>query len=171
MADWRSFFSRHKSDKLLKAAAVLLGGGIVMLSLGDVSGLKEPNPPRAPAEGNVPYKELYERELVRMLNRTKGISDAAVVVTLASSEKQITEKNRSTSMDQSMQEQVAVVRTGNDEAPVVTATEAPAIQGVLVVAAGVEQPAVKKAVVEAVSRTLHVPVHRIAILPGKKGGH
>jgi stage III sporulation protein AG len=43
----------------------------------------------------------------------------------------------------------------------------PAIRGVLVVAKGAENIQVKKWIIEAVTRSLDVPSHRVAVMPKK----
>ncbi|UOQ42559.1 hypothetical protein MUN89_11240 [Halobacillus salinarum] len=58
-----------------------------------------------------------------------------------------------------------MVRQGDREVPLLTKTEKPKVSGVFVTAKGVDQLTVKGWVVEAVSRVLDVPSHRISVLP------
>ena len=54
--------------------------------------------------------------------------------------------------------------------PVVIETKKPAIRGVLVVAKGADNIQVKKWIIEAVTRSLDVPSHRVAVMPKKTKG-
>lgn len=63
---------------------------------------------------------------------------------------------------------LVIVRSGDQEKPVVVKTEKPKIRGILVVAKGADNIEVKKWIIEAVTRSLDVPSHRVAVLP-KKG--
>ncbi|NUJ69844.1 stage III sporulation protein AG, partial [Pseudoalteromonas sp. 2102] len=69
--------------------------------------------------------------------------------------------------DESTDEKIVIVRKGDEETPLVLQTRKPEIRGVLVVAKGADQVQVKKWIVEAVTRTLNVPSHRVAVLPKK----
>ena len=65
----------------------------------------------------------------------------------------------------------AYYRGENGEVPVIVKRLKPKVRGVLVVARGVENLKVKALVIEAIQRTLDVPLHRISVLPrGIKGG-
>lgn len=70
--------------------------------------------------------------------------------------------------DISTDEKLVIVRSGDQEKPVVVKTEKPKIRGILVVAKGADNIEVKKWIIEAVTRSLDVPSHRVAVLP-KKG--
>jgi stage III sporulation protein AG len=61
-------------------------------------------------------------------------------------------------------------RKGNDEHPIVLETKKPVIRGVLVVAQGAENIHVKQMILEAVTRVLDVPQHKVAVLPKKSKG-
>ena len=69
--------------------------------------------------------------------------------------------------DQSREEQLVIIQEGEKEIPVVTETKKPAIRGVLVVAKGADNIQVKKWIIEAVTRSLDVPSHRVAVMPKK----
>ncbi|MDN5294293.1 MAG: stage sporulation protein [Eubacteriales bacterium] len=63
---------------------------------------------------------------------------------------------------------VVVHGQGSNEDPVVVREVKPEILGVLVVAEGAKDPAVKREIVEAVRTYLHLPVHRINVQPMEK---
>ncbi|GAF63803.1 hypothetical protein BTS2_0695 [Bacillus sp. TS-2] len=129
------------------------------------------------------YEIRYENQVTEALNEIVGVNDASVVINLAETEKNIYEKNVSTKQqftdetdreggtrkveDISKDEQLVLIRNGDVEEPVLIKTEKPSIRGVLVVANGVENALVKSYVVEAVSRVLDVPSHRVSVMPKK----
>ena len=63
-----------------------------------------------------------------------------------------------------------IIQNGEKEVPIVVETKKPAIRGVLVVAKGADNIQVKKWIVEAVTRSLDVPSHRVSVLPKKTKG-
>lgn len=129
------------------------------------------------------YETFYETQLAKALEQVAGISDVSVVVNLAETEKTVFQTNQSLKeqitdetdseggtrqvSDKSKDEQVVIIRNGDKEEPLIIKTEKPDIRGVLVVAKGVENIQVKTWVVEAVSRVLDVPSHRVSVLPKK----
>ncbi|MEK4565573.1 stage III sporulation protein AG [Alkalihalobacillus sp. FSL R5-0424] len=129
------------------------------------------------------YEDRYENQLRETLEEIVGLSEVSVMINLAETEKQVYEKNSSSKnqqtsetdreggtrevTDQTIDEQTVIVRSGDKEEPLLIQTEKPDIKGVLVVAEGVENVQVKAWVVEAVSRVLDVPAHRISVMPKK----
>ena len=129
------------------------------------------------------YEDSYENQLRENLEQIVGLNEVSVMINLADTEKQIYEKNTSSKnqqtsetdreggtrevTDQTIDEQTVIVRSGDTEGPLLIQTEKPTIKGVLVVAEGVENVQVKAWVVEAVSRVLDVPAHRISVMPKK----
>lgn len=55
--------------------------------------------------------------------------------------------------------------SGDKEVPLVVETVKPSIKGVLVVAKGAEDIKIKSMIVEAVTRALDVPSHRVSVQP------
>ncbi|KMJ55086.1 stage III sporulation protein AG [Bacillus sp. LL01] len=129
------------------------------------------------------YEMRYENQLRDTLEQIVGLSDVSVMINLAESERNIYEKNINarqqntnetdreggtrTVDDVTKDEQLVIVRSGDKEEPVLVAKEKPTIRGVLVVAEGVENAQVKSWVIEAVSRVLDVPSHRVSVMPKK----
>nr|WP_263325775.1 stage III sporulation protein AG [Neobacillus sp. Marseille-Q6967] len=129
------------------------------------------------------YEETYEKELKRALEEMLGVDDVTVVVTIDSTDQKVLEKNRVTKsqtteekdneggerkvQDVQTDEQLVIIREGEKEVPIVIETKKPEIRGVLVVAHGAENIQVKKSIVEAVTRALGVPSHRVAVTPKK----
>ncbi|WP_338079359.1 stage III sporulation protein AG [Aquibacillus halophilus] len=127
----------------------------------------------------------YESELISLLEMIQGVSDVEVMVNLDATNEQVYEKNlvigtqRTEEVDQNggeriseddtKEQQVVIVRQGDKEVPLVVHTKKPEVRGVLIVAKGVDHIELKQWVVEAVSRVLNVPSHRIAVMPKNKG--
>lgn len=127
------------------------------------------------------YEETYEKQLKKALEEMLGVEDVMVVVNIDSTDKKVLEKNKSTKsqtteekdneggerkvVDVQTDEQLVIIREGEKEVPIVLETKKPAIRGVLVVAKGAENIQVKKWIVEAVTKALGVPSHRVAVMP------
>jgi len=139
--------------------------------------------PKTKAKVIADYEERYEEQLKNALEAIAGVGDVKVVVNIDTTEMKVVEKNRTTQQqttdetdreggkrkveDTSINEEVVIVRNGEKENPVVLTTKKPEIRGVLVVATGADNLQVKKWIVEAVTRVLDVPSHRVAVLPKK----
>ncbi|MCA1030691.1 stage III sporulation protein AG [Bacillus timonensis] len=129
------------------------------------------------------YEDRYENQLKEALETIVGVGDVTVVVNVNATETKVLEKNTVTQSqrteeedreggkrsveDLSKDEQVVFIRTGEQEAPIIIKIEKPEIRGVLVVAKGADNIQIKKMVVEAVTRLLDVPSHRVSVLPKK----
>lgn len=132
------------------------------------------------------YESYYESQLRDVLEQIVGVSDVSVMVNLAETEKNVYEKNTSEKTqktdetdreggkrvvdDVTKDEQLVIIRNGDKEEPLLQRKEKPTIRGVLVVATGVDNVQVKAWVVEAVSRVLEVPTHRVSVMPKKAKG-
>ncbi|WP_043932819.1 stage III sporulation protein AG [Bacillus sp. EB01] len=132
------------------------------------------------------YERAYETQLKDALEDMLGVDDVTVVVNLESTESRVLEKNTVTKRqttdetdreggkrqveDASVDEQLVIIRNGEKEEPIVVETKKPEIRGVLVVARGADNIEVKKWIIEAVTRALGVPSHRVAVMPKKNKG-
>ncbi|CAM3992720.1 stage III sporulation protein AG [Mesobacillus thioparans] len=132
------------------------------------------------------YEEAYEAQLTEILEGINGVGDVTVFVNVDATEKKVLEKNsviQSQTTDEtdreggtrkvqdaSQDEQLVIIRNGDKEVPIVLETKKPEIRGVLVVAKGAENIQVKKWIIEAVTRALDVPNHRVAVMPKKSKG-
>ena len=140
------------------------------------------NNPSTPSS-MVEYEEHYENELRDILTDVIGISSVSVKINLASTEKKIFENNRTTDNqvteetdrdggkrvieNHSTDEEVIIINDGNKEKPVVIGVEKPEVTGVIVVAEGAENVQIKQQIIEAVTRFLDVPSHRVSVLAKK----
>ncbi|WP_280768392.1 stage III sporulation protein AG [Salipaludibacillus daqingensis] len=129
------------------------------------------------------FEYHYETQLKKALEEIVGVSNVSVMVNLAGSETNIYEKDTHTTeqnteetdreggtrdvKDSTKDEQVVIVRKGDQEEPLLIKTKKPEISGVLVVANGVDNVQVKTWVVEAISRVLDIPSHRVSVMPRK----
>ena len=129
------------------------------------------------------YERDFENQIKEALETVAGVSDVTVVVNVDATElkiygknnvtnKQVTEETdreggKRTVEDTSKDEQFVIVRDGEKEVPLIQETKKPGIRGVLVVAKGADNITVKKWIIDAVTRVLDVPSHRVAVLPKK----
>ncbi len=134
-------------------------------------------------EGMRVYENQYENQLKEALDQIVGVSEVTVVVNVESTEAKIFEKNHSTQKqttnetdteggkrkieDQTTDEQIVITQDGEKEVPVISQTNKPKVSGVLVVAKGADNIQIKKWIIEAVTRALDVPSHRVAVMPKK----
>lgn len=132
------------------------------------------------------YEEAYEEQLKEMLEGINGVGDVTVFVNVDATDRKVLEKNtviQSQTTDEtdreggkrivedaSKDEQLVIIRNGEKEGPIVLETKKPTIRGVLVVAKGAENISIKKWIIEAVTRSLDVPNHRVAVMPKKPKG-
>ncbi|MGN1400364.1 MAG: stage III sporulation protein AG [Bacillus sp. (in: firmicutes)] len=129
------------------------------------------------------YERTYENQIKEALESINGVSDVTVVVNVDATEQRIFEKKKVTHKqttdeidreggkrtveDSSVDEQPIIVRDGEKEVPIIQETKKPVIRGVLVVAKGADNITIKKWIVEAVTRSLDVSSHRVAVMPKK----
>jgi stage III sporulation protein AG len=132
------------------------------------------------------YEEAYEAQLTEVLEGINGVGDVTVFVNVDATDKKVLEKNtviqsqttdetdreggKRKVQDASQDEQLVIIRNGEKEVPIVLETKKPEIRGVVVVAKGAENIQVKKWIIEAVTRALDVPNHRVAVMPKKSKG-
>lgn len=126
----------------------------------------------------------YESRLKEVLEKTVGVGLVEVMVNVDSTEEIIVYKNtRETSQVTNEKDSGGGVRritemtrdgeillhevSGNEE-PVIVKTLKPKIRGVVVIAAGAENPVVKKMIMDAVMRGLNVKSVQVAVLPHKQ---
>ncbi len=126
----------------------------------------------------------YENQLKEILESALGVGEVNIMVNVEATESNVYEKNSTSQTqitnetdreggerkveDTSNDEQLVIIRNGYTETPVIIKTKRAGISGVFVVAAGAENIQVKASIIEAVSRVLDVPSHRVSVLPKKK---
>lgn len=123
----------------------------------------------------------YEKDLRDMLENIDHVSNVEVMINLDSTKIKVYEDNLITSQqttdetdtqggmrkleDQSEETETVLVRQGDKETPILVQTKKPDVRGVIIVAKGVGDVEVKKWVIEAVSRVLDVPTHKVSVMP------
>lgn len=126
-------------------------------------------------------EEIYKKDLEAMLNKVQGVSEAEVMINLDSTNVKVYEKDLIKSQqttdesdrnggtreveDHTEEAQTVLVRQGDREVPLLIETKKPDVRGVFVVAKGADHASVRSWIVEAVSRVLDVPTHRISVMP------
>jgi stage III sporulation protein AG len=134
----------------------------------------------------IDLEDRYANQLKELLEEVVGVGDVSVVVNLASTTKKIYEKDlikKSTTTDetdsqggernqteQSLEEKVVLVPSENGEKPVLVTTKKPDVIGVGVAVEGADNIQVKAWVVEAITRVMGVPSHKVSVLPKQSKG-
>ncbi|MFD2658376.1 stage III sporulation protein AG [Gracilibacillus thailandensis] len=129
----------------------------------------------------VDLEAAYESDLVQLLEKITGVSEVEVMVNLDATNERVYEKNLVIGSqitnesdqnggtrkvdDETREQTVVIIRQGEQEKPLLVQTKKPEVRGVLVVADGVDNLDVKKWVLEAVSKVLDVPAHRVSVMP------
>ncbi|MGG4268319.1 stage III sporulation protein AG [Peribacillus simplex] len=129
------------------------------------------------------YEIYLQNEMKEALESIAGVQDVKVVIYVDASEKKVFERNKVTQKqvtqetdkeggkrtvdDTSVDDQLVLVKSGEKEGPIISETKKPSVRGVLVVAKGAENIQIKKWIIEAVTRSLDVPSHRVSVMPKK----
>ncbi|UNC92551.1 stage III sporulation protein AG [Candidatus Contubernalis alkaliaceticus] len=127
-------------------------------------------------------EEKMEKDLENILGEIEGVSDVSVMISFYAGSKYIYAANyeeniRQTEerdkdggsrdiMEENHKDNIVLRRGENgEEIPLIIEEIHPEVQGVLVVARGVEQPIKKSQIVEAVKTILDLPYHKVVVLP------
>jgi len=130
------------------------------------------------------YEDAYEIRLREILQKIVGVGEVEVLVSIDSTEEKIVDKNYQDSQsvtnerdnggatrnisEQNRRGDSVMVGSSGEQQPYVLKYTRPKVRGVIVVAKGAEDLAVKKMIIEAVERGIDVPAHRISVLPRKQ---
>ncbi|MDF2815519.1 MAG: stage sporulation protein [Paenibacillus sp.] len=130
------------------------------------------------------YEHAYQSAIRDILQSIVGVGDSDVLVTIESTEETVLQNNSKESQqittekdtngshrnitDVTRSGEVVLYELSGNQTPLVVKRIKPKIRGVVVVAKGAENVTVKQMIVEAVSRGLDVPPHRISVLPRKQ---
>lgn len=162
---------KHKifeTIKKYKYALVVLLLGIGLMLLPSKSERKaEPEPISA----TQPAEEPVSNKLERILSQIQGAGKVSVVLTEAEGERIIyqTDSNLSNSEGNSQQQLDTVTVTDSDkrQTGLIVQTQPPVYRGAVVVSEGADQPAVKLALVNAVSNLTGLGASQITVLKMK----
>lgn len=165
---------------------ILLGVGVGLLVFNSLFsfGRREPGPPvpePAAREEIFGEEEPGLQALAAVLDQVRGVSNARIYLTAASTGRLELGTDRESSvrrtaegesesvvLEETRRETHVILRDAQGrETPLVLEEKMPSYRGVLVVADGVGDPSVKAQVVEALRALLDLPYHRITVLPAK----
>lgn len=155
---------------------------IIMQSQNEVeNSLQTENSAEQSASDISELEDSLAQQLSGMLNKIQGLSEAEVMINLDATSANIYEKNLMRGQqttdetdrnggtrkieDHTEENQVVLVRKGDQEVPLLVQTKQPEVRGVFVVAKGADNPTLKNQIVESVSRLLDVPTHKISVMP------
>lgn len=121
------------------------------------------------------YEETMETRIKELLTNVNGVGTIDVMVTLASGEEKIIEKDRETSEETGTQGEGGTSRktlsettvyTGGsgEESPYVTKKMTPEIQGIVVIAEGGGNPVVVEEITEALQALFGIESHKIKVM-------
>ena len=184
--------TRLMKEGVLSPRLVLLGlVGVMLLAFGSLYEAPPAMPQQvAPAEPSrnaaVPrsYEEALEAKLANLLSQVKGAGSVAVSITLESGLTQeyarntvresrtIQERDTAggvrTTTESKESDQVLLGRDNGIDRPVMVRETKPAVKGVLVIAEGAADSAVKASLTRAVEAGLGLPPYKITVLPQRK---
>lgn len=122
------------------------------------------------------YATEMEKKLTSMLIKMEGVGSVSVMVTVNANEEKILAENTTAhtqkteekdqaggtrTTDSVQQTNDVVLQNGNT--PYIVKEYAPEIRGVFILAEGADNSTVKNQIIEAVSKLLDVPVHKISV--------
>ncbi|MDR7865289.1 MAG: hypothetical protein RIN56_00650 [Sporomusaceae bacterium] len=183
---------RLMKEGVLSPRLLFLGlVGVMLLVFGSMYETQPARPQQlAPAEPSrsvtAPrsYEEALEVKLANLLSQVKGAGSVAVSITLESGLTQeyarntvresrtIQERDTSggvrTTTENKESDQVLLGRENGIDRPVMVRETKPAVKGVLVIAEGAADSAVKASLTRAVEAGLGLPPYKITVLPQRK---
>lgn len=125
-----------------------------------------------------------ESRLKELLEKMVGVGKVEVMVTVDSTEEKVVERHQHSTesvtdeIDRNggkrnvtsvtKDGQVVLYQASGGQQPIVVKVINPRIRGVLIVAEGAEDAAVRKLIVQAVEKGLNVPTTRISVVPSKQ---
>ncbi len=126
------------------------------------------------------YAKNQEAETEEILSKVEGIGDVKVMLTLASSEERITLQDNDVTQDDSQEEdhtggsrteekyessqENVLVESGGEKSPYVVQINSPAIEGVLVVAKGIDSSKKEREIIEAIQALFPIETHKIKVM-------
>lgn len=154
-----------------KPAVIILIIGMILLLF--PAGTKHEKETPQETENYEIYREEIEHNLKRILSEAKGVGDVEVFLTFENYGEAVYAKNGQSAEDgeQNTKEfsdnYVLKSEAGGGETPLVVKKETPKIAGVLVVAKGAKDPALKMQIISAVRAATGVKAHRVEVLEKK----
>ena len=144
---------------------LLLGVGLMLIQTGKTDDSQPPTPVTGSAEITL------EEKLSEILSRMEGVGKAEVLLTLALGEETIFEtredSTESDTSDRYSREPVIITDSDRTEQGLIQQVIPPVFRGAIVVCEGGESPAIKLAIVEAVSDVTGLTADKISVLKMK----
>ncbi len=166
----RMTIGRKISDFLQKNkyVALILGIGLILLLLPPLSGTKEQKQVITENTDNI---LSVEDQLSQILSYVKGAGKVQVMLSVATGEETLyqTDESHSNNADQSSVKRDTVTITGSErsETGLIRQVNPPVYSGAVVVCQGADNPSVKYAVIEAVSKVTGLGTDKISVLKMK----
>lgn len=139
------------------------------------------------ASSDSPFASIeatLEERLKEMLEKMVGVGKVDVMITVESTEEKVVERNVNSSESTTDETdrnggkrhmttvtsdgQVVLYQATDGQQPLITKVINPRIRGVLIVAEGAEDAAVRKLIIQAVEKGMNVVPTRISVVPSKK---
>lgn len=114
------------------------------------------------------YKNTMEEQVESILEKVDGVDDVDVMITLKASKEKVTLKDNTVKTDQSEEETVLVQDENDSTSPYVVQEMEPEIEGILVVCAGGDSPAVQREIIDGISALFPVESHKIKVMKSKE---
>lgn len=185
MSKLKNFFQDIKQNsaknKFLLWGLGLVGALMLVLPANCGDGSKQPAVTSQLPE--IDYQQQLQRELEGILSRIEGAGRVTVMLTLDDDAEIVYASNEETSRRTTSEEdsqggvrqqleydsrgQLVIVQTGNQEEPVIEKIIKPRVRGVLVVAAGADNPLIRERLTHAVQGVLAVPAYKITVQKGE----
>lgn len=129
------------------------------------------------------YVEKMEERLADILGMIEGAGRVEVMITLASSSETVVNKDQSVeegtekggeengkeSIKSIRKEETVFTEKDGNQNPYIVKTVEPAVEGIIIVMDGGDNPSASQAVTEAVQALFHVEVHKIKVLKMEDG--
>ena len=168
-----------------KKVSVFILGGLLLMVLAIPTNSKKENDETVSSvefEEEDYCKELESR-MEEILGKVEGVGKVEVMITLKNSKEQVINKDttlnstknveeregeisESESIDQG--EETILINIDGDSVPYVLKEYSPTVEGVLIIAEGGDDAAVKVALIESTTVLLNIPSHKVAVLKMEK---
>lgn len=180
----KEFFSGIKqnwSKNKLLLWGLGLAGVLMLILPGSCQPKENPMVDMTPEQGN--YQQQLQHELESILASIEGAGKVRVMLTLDDEQETVYARNEEESKKNTIEEdsqggvreqleydqsgQLVIVRTNNQEQPVVIKIIKPQVRGVLVVAEGAGNALICQRLTHAVQAVLDVPAYKITVQKGR----
>lgn len=114
------------------------------------------------------YKNTMEDQVESILEKVEGVDHVDVMITLKASKEKVPLKDNTVKEDQSEEETVLIQDENDNTSPYVVREIEPEIEGILVVCAGGDSPAVQREIIDGISALFPVESHKIKVMKSKE---